>query len=374
MQFGTLFVQRAIIHQIPKVRRADKDKYTPRLSEVPSVLQDRHKLYFRERIVRSLEAQSFDVVYDDQSTSPVPQLVVDFFVKSEDDLFVEASRQMAIHLYGLQSGISSEGLLAVVEATIGSGDRMGKCLVVLKLEQDRSIQFTEATHDGKATFDVEVQEVTLAESTKVFKAALFERAASLDGLRGVMSDNQRNPHGFGGEIAGFYLSDFLGCKQVATADRATKDFLERSQDWINEFVLGEDKKAQYTDALIVELRSQKGIIDPKEFAEEQLEPEDRDSFTGRFRDDDGRVEPIVKENTLIANRLREVVYVLDNGIRLTGPSDTIVEATTFESGRVIIDGSLRDVGVGRMRSARKPPLTPATRKEPPTEAEGDQLP
>ena len=53
-----------IIHEIPKVNRADKQTLRPNLSEVPSELDDRLRTYFRERITNSIRKQKFDAVYD----------------------------------------------------------------------------------------------------------------------------------------------------------------------------------------------------------------------------------------------------------------------------------------------------------------------
>ena len=142
VDIGTFIVNRVVIHQIPKARKSEKDENPVGYSDAPSPLDAGQRAYFRSRIIRSLQ-KAFDVERDASVVSPVPDLMLDYFVNhaddANDDAFVAMSQEIAEHLHRSQGGSSSAGLVAVIDGTIGSGQRAGRCLAVLKLEMEPGV-------------------------------------------------------------------------------------------------------------------------------------------------------------------------------------------------------------------------------------------
>src|SRR4029077_1871752 len=126
-------------------------------SDIPSTLTVRLRNYFRERINASLRRSQFAIQRDTDCDSKVPQTVVDFF-KTDGDNLVPMSQEIARHLFAVQTGTSSAGILAVIDGTIGSGPDLGRCLTILKLEMDSALRIEQAVVDGHATFNLEVNE------------------------------------------------------------------------------------------------------------------------------------------------------------------------------------------------------------------------
>jgi len=335
---GTFFVNEVVIHRIPKARRGEKDASEPVLSDVPSPLTVDQKNYFRKRIIRSLE-RPFQIVHDEDSGSPVPNGIVDFFA-TDGGAFVEVSKQMAQHLYAAQGGNSPAGLLAVIDGTIGSGTSPGRCLAVLKLEMESGVEVKDTVVNGKPTVSVEIQDITLAESTKVFKASLFPRCTGLADLSGRASDNQQGLTDTGEGVAEFWLGSFLGCKLRQTADVSTRRYLDLAEQFVNE-VADEERKMRYQLALIADLNSPSTTISPREFAQNHLDPKDRDQFERLFRDSDGTVSQFAKETTLVRSRLRTAVLVLDSGVQVLGPPHAVEEAVVVADGMVTVQGSIK---------------------------------
>jgi hypothetical protein len=348
---GTFFVNEVIIHRIPKARRSEKDASQPILSGVASPLTQDKKNYFRKKIVRTLE-KPFQLVHDPDAGSPVPNGIVDFF-GGDGSNFVEVSQQMAHHLYACQGGNSPAGLLAVINGTIGTGATPGRCLAVLKLEMESGVEVKDIVVGGKPTVSVEIQDITLAESTKVFKASLFPRCKSLADLEGRASDNQQGLVDTGEGVAEFWLGRFLGCKLRQTADVATRRYLDLAEDFINELP-DEGLKVRYQLALMADLSSPGNTINPREFAQRFLEPTDRDRFERLFREPDGSVPQYAKETTLVRSRLKTAVLVLDNGVRVMGPPDAVEQAVEVSDGVVTVRGSVRSITGGRAPRSRNP--------------------
>jgi hypothetical protein len=73
--FGTLRVERVIIHDIPR-HKAGEEGVSPIISEIESNLTQELKNYFKEKINGSVTSSSaFDVIFNPSTSSPVPNLV-----------------------------------------------------------------------------------------------------------------------------------------------------------------------------------------------------------------------------------------------------------------------------------------------------------
>jgi len=348
MDIGTFFVLRVIIHEIPKSRLAEKDEHPIRFSDTPSPLDEAKKTYFRRRITRSLQ-HAFDVERDPMQPETVPALMVGFFLGTQtDEEFVSASQGIATHLHLSQGGSSSAGLVAMVEGTIGTGRQAGRCLAVLKLEMEPGVHIEQTEIDGKKTFEVTVEDVTLTETTRVFKASLFPRCKDATQLRGIVSDDQLESTTIGRDISEFFLKKFLGCRMAANPAELTKEFAEKATRYFNA-IDDDEVKIHYEMALRAELGSPTPTINPEDFARQRLGTSDRDGFVALFRDTDGRVASIEKDVGRVQKLLDEAWVFLNNGVRLIGPPAaverviTAIRTATTEDGELIAPTSIRKI-------------------------------
>jgi len=338
VDIGTFFVERAIIHQIPQAKMDQKSEIPPVLAEGDSELDDRRKSYFQKRIRRSLQ-NSFSAERDGDEQSPVPSHVLEYFQAVDDgtDRFVEVSQAIARHLHASQGGISPSGLLAVVEGTIGTGSSIGKCLTVLKLEMEQGVHIELVEVNGKKVFAINLEEVTLTDSTRVFKASLFPRAADLDSMTAIVSDDQLDSSTVGREVAQYFLKTFLGCRLSDSPRIATKRYTEIATTYFNGLE-DDEKKLRYEGALNADLFSQIPTINPQTFAKNHLDKEDRDGFLAHFKQGDGRVGLIEKDVDLIRSREKRTWVELQNGVRLTGPPAEVDLVMTAIRGATTADG------------------------------------
>lgn len=354
LDLGTFDIAHVVIHEMPKVKRAEKApaEFEESLSEAEVELTPNLKQFFRGRITTSIAKHSFPAVYQKPSEaiprpgeepSSVPRVVLDYLKDPSGEQLVETSRELAKELYRQQGGSNSHGLLVVADARIMSGKQMGTCLAILKLEDDHALLVDRITNaDGKATFDASVRPVTLPEAAKVFKAAIFPQASSLGRLEAQVSDHQRDANTYGEEIAEFFLK-FLGCKLRDTADRATLAFVERSEKAVNE-IADEGARARYTTMLIAELQSESKVIDPQEIAK-KMAPQHRDAFLDAFKAPDGSVPIITKDLSRVSARLDNVLYEFAGGIKVFGPTAVIRDHVRRSgNGEWVIDADLQKSG------------------------------
>jgi len=346
-----LSITRVIIHEIPQAKIGEKGDHPARLSEAVTTLDSAQRSYFERRIATSL-SKAFEIQWDGgTSGSPVPAAIMDCFddANYDETTFVEQSRLIAAHLHDKQLGGSPAGLLAVVEATILTGKVVGRCIVVLKLELESGVSVT-ATQDGqgRTVLAVQLEDVTLTETTRVFKAGLFHRFDSLEKLSGWVSDSQLDSATAGRVVAEFFLSGFLGCELRETDQIATMRFLTRSREFVNS-VEHEEKKFRYLTAIRAEIESQASTIDPEAFANRVLDVEDRDNFVNRFMAANGTIPPIMKNVALVEREVSRTWVTFTDGVRVTGPPEAVqrvveaIEEARNDNGDLIVTAQIAKV-------------------------------
>lgn len=333
IDFGRLFVDRLIIHDVPIAP-------TPVvLSEVESELDDGLRTYFAERLRRSLQ-KGFDVEVDPAIASNAPELIEGLLADGAD--LVEASQRLADHLHGIQKGVNSPGLLVVALLTL-EGKR---AVSLLKLERERGMRAEQSQDShGLRTFQLDViKSLLFTDNTQVFKAAAFRHEQKK--LVGKASDNQA-AHGVT-DVAHFFLRAFLGCRFAVAPETATRGFFEAAQTFINDRVADPVAKTRYELALLTELGSEKGTIEPREFATAYFREQDRQPFVSHLTAQGVATDRIVKSLELIGKALQRVQYEFSSGVKV------LVRPDLLEQGDII---TVEEADAGRTRLSITDELT-----------------
>jgi len=343
--FGTLRIEKVIIHDIPR-HKAGEGGIGPVLSEVESNLTQELRNYFKERINWSVTSSNArDVAFDSSTTSLVPNLVCECLNNGGQE-FIDISQQIARHLFNIQSGINSKGLLAFVVCSLEGWN----ALAILKLEREEGIRLLTTTIDGKHTFNLDlIKQLMLTGKTKLFKIGLFVQiGTTVETIEGVVCDYQR---GFTptSEIADFFLSKFLGCQLSIVPDVATKRFFLTSEQYFNEEIIDPALRGQYLTHLFSELTSQRGTVNPRTFAEDNLHDTDRQQYLTYLEEHDAPSTVFNKDTNLIDSRIKIMSLQFQCGASIVAPNDVFqdrVRLTQLETGdtRAEITDRVKHIG------------------------------
>lgn len=311
--FGRLIIEKLIIHDVPS-RRVGVSGSQPDLSEIESPMDATVSNYIRNKLVGTLVNNSFPVVFDESVGSQVPGLVFDNLRNHNQD-FVQMSQQLATYLYNSQNGNNPDGLLAVVQTSI---ERI-RSLAILKLEREAGTRVQPTRLNGKQTFDLQhLKDLMLTDKTRVFKVGLFiQEGVTLASIEGFVSDNQSGQW-YKADIADFFLRKFLGCRLREEPEVVTKNFLDNTEKWINVAVIDPEKKAKYTIAMVAELQKNLTVVNPTLFANQSLEPADQQPYLHYLEENDIPITDFLKNNNLVAPRLRRVQMDLECDISILG--------------------------------------------------------
>ncbi|MGH2797297.1 MAG: nucleoid-associated protein [Thermoleophilaceae bacterium] len=319
MDLGTFHIDGLIVHDVPR-RSADGTGDPITFSEVPSELGPELRNFFRERIIRSLGRQSFEVERDPDETSPVTRHIAD--VIADETNLVAASQDAARHLHASQTGVNPPGLLVVCRGTVEGQ----QCCAILKLEHEEAIRVEQTQRNGRRTFNVaHLRDLMLGQNTRVFKASLFTTSdGTADAIEGRVSDSQVGFDASSG-VASFFLKRFLGCRLKEAPDVATRAFFEASQEWINTLP-DPVKRGRYEVALIAQMHDQSTTVIPATFADQNLDADDRAAYREYLAEKGAPTARLVKNTRLIESRIKQMSILFEHSsVRVSGRPEHVDE-------------------------------------------------
>ncbi|HVU61238.1 MAG TPA: nucleoid-associated protein [Mycobacteriales bacterium] len=306
-----------MIHDVP---RGGHDVSEMTLTDAPIQLDDQLRGYFHSKIINSLNARGVDVVIDAGQDGSVRDAVTRII--GDQTRLAADSRAMAERLHAVQTGVNPPGLLTVISGVLANAP----VVAVLKLEREQGIRFKVRRSHGHAVVDLQfLRDLTLTNKTKVFKTALF----AVDGhgshrtLVGRVSDDQRGTDAARG-VAEFFLSTYLGCQLRISPARATLEFVQAAESYINGQVPSPEKRGRYQVALLAAMQDQRLDVTPRTFAATHLEPADRRGFLDEVAAT-GLDPNAAFQKDLSLVKVSGFRMTFENGMVLVGQSDDLRE-------------------------------------------------
>jgi len=336
IDLSSLSIGQFIAHEIPHRRKNEVAADIPLSASLPR-LDKRIINFFCNRLQGTLTKRGQLVDVDPKIQDPfLPRTIDEWFKKPK---LISFSQLAAKHLYIVQGGSASPGMLGVADAKVG-----GKpAIALMKLPEEEGVRFEKISVDGKETYNVTLLgDLTLTENTKVFKAALLWQEKGT--IVGLVSDDQTQESSV---IAGYFLSEFLGCRHQVRPRTLTKAFKETVTEFINKEVIDEGDKVRYFTALQAELHSNKKNIDPPDFIQKHINSAHKSALQKWLNEKGVPTAAFQKDLSLLSSQGRKSRYLTDGGITIVGDSEQmeeLVEVRDSETGcEIVIHDRLRRV-------------------------------
>jgi len=149
---AVMTVRKVIFHDIPSHQKGEEG--SPTLATGETTVDPRRKTMLRTKLTRVLDSKAaYPILFGPDAGSPVPKVAREYTKKERHETaFVEATQALANHLYQVQHGTVSPGLLCVIE--IAADGNHG--LILMKLEREAGAQLKLDTSDNKTRFSMEV--------------------------------------------------------------------------------------------------------------------------------------------------------------------------------------------------------------------------
>ena len=326
VEISNIYIERVIIHEIMR-QKVPNQKELPRYSEIESSIDDEIRNFLKDKVVKTIGGfRSYDVLFDDDSESPIPGIVENLFSFNDSD-FIEYSKKIAGYLNGIQSGRSPGGLVTVIFGNIKGRDIIG----ILKLEKQEGARLEQTSIGGKSTYDIlHLKDLILAEKTKLFKIGMFFKNGLEDfGYDGKVCDNQLS-NTSSREVAEFFLTTFLGCNFTSEPKIETKKFFKISQQFFKEKIDDPIILTKYNLHLLSYITNERRTISSRQFAQLNLHLNHRKEYIEYLKEKEVRIGEIIRDTSLIEKRISEMILEFDNGIKIIGNQEGFEENVSLE--------------------------------------------
>ncbi|MBK0115897.1 MULTISPECIES: nucleoid-associated protein [unclassified Delftia] len=345
-----LTIKRIIVHHIPP--RADDKTFVPPVCATTLVKLTNQGLdMFSKRISQALGHHSHGIQVQFHDTGPQS-----FFANSVDLMdgsnakFIASSAIVANDLARAQLSKNLTASKLIVISGLTSKKQVPFSAVVKSELQDG---LSENQNNGKAIVDY-LTNIFFAESQKLYKIGFVQKMNSL-GTKKVPEHFAVHLYdhlmtGTETRSAAFYFhSDFLGT-EVSSSDRhKTREFFEKTKEFLQAQDITTAEKIELGEALRSELRSNKSTISIKKFSDDYLEKSLQGKYIDFMQKSNVSSHAITKDVEYIKSRLRRrQKIVFNSGVMITTPADKIslvsVEAPSDGTTIVKITGTVESQG------------------------------
>jgi hypothetical protein len=334
-------VKKVIFHDVPNHQKREDGGPTLATAETP--VDKRRREMLRTKLTRVLDSKlAYPILFGPEAGSPIPKIVREYTKKEHKEApFVEATQALANHLYQVQHGAVSAGLLCVIEVAMDGNPG----LILMKLEREAGAQLKIDKTDHKTRFSMEVlDDLVLTDGTRLFKTAAFLRTGAGDDDFLLTACDSQHRVTDSSEMARFWIK-YLGCALKEDPRVSTSKFYNTSIEFINTVITDPVLRTELYDSLHAELRSNKKTLVPKTFIDEYIPQEVKKEYREFLNEHHVSMTTFEKDVLDIKSKLKRKTFHSENGVVVSAPeaSENLVEVTE-ES--IVVQDRLRKVGRG----------------------------
>lgn len=346
IDLALLSIERIIVHHIPP-RAEDKSFVAPTCATTLVTLTKPGLDMFAKRITQALGHHSHGIQAQFHNTGPQS-----FFANSVDLMegndaqFITSSAVVANDLTRAQQPKNLAASKLIVISGRTSKNQVPFSAVVKSELQDG---LTEKSNNGKTVVDY-LTDIFFAESQKLYKIGFVQKTSNLG--------TKKAPEHFavhlfdhlmtGTETRGaafYFYSEFLGADVAASDRHRTREFFDKTNEFLQAQHITSAAKIALGEALRAELRSNKQTISVKGFSDDHLEPALQTKYIAFMAKANISTHAITKDTEYIKSRLkRRQKIVFTSGVMISTPADKIslvsIEAPTDGSTIVKITGTV----------------------------------
>jgi hypothetical protein len=343
-RFANLIIRRIIAHQIFE-RDENREIVTPRYNTGLTTLDDEGLNELQDRIINAIGNNSHSVELDitNVETNSTFSLVTEM-LHSENNVFIERSKQIALKLAEAQTSRRIPGGIVVVfDGTIGADSK--RFLGIIKAETHGG--FSLESNDNHFLL-IHLNKLLLTPTQKLYKIGIFieqenehfaDPPRQANEFTAIVYDYNITVSSRTG-LAIYFYQAFLGCSIQSNNKKLTKDFYHLTVDFITSQSISDEKKVDLNFALYSYLKiSNRNTVSTSEFAEEYFDTEMRDNYLNYMNSKNFPCQSVAKDLTLLKNKLKRRKIKFSSDVRITGPSDNfnnLVEIMRHEDTKTII--------------------------------------
>lgn len=340
-QFQNLSINRLIVHEVTQRKESDNPGAISFGSGLIRLKPDARDTLVK-RMVDALGSQSHCVEMElcDSGRDSVHS-IVRRLLAAKDPLFRTTSRRLPMKLSLAQ--ISRQipgGVLVVITGTTGEA-ALDYCAII-KAEVHAGFHKRAQNNQVSAEF---LADLFLTPQQKLYKIGMFIRNGN--GFSIFVYDHNMTKAETS-QAAKYFYEGFLGCKIAESSSAQTQNFFLYAREFINDLDADPAQKMDYQDAIYTYLRNENNsVVSVGEFSSEHLKPEHQDRFVAHMRNSGFPEISVVKDLSLLGNKLKRRVMRFSTGVSLIRKSGLLrdvvrIVSSTNEQTTLVIAGRMEN--------------------------------
>ena len=339
--FQNLRIRRLIVHEVGQRQDSNVPGDVAFGSGLLKLKPDARDTLVK-RMVDALGSKSYCVEMEisDRSRSSLCG-IAKRLLTSKDAAFRTASRRLPEKLSQAQVSRHIPGGIVVVMDGQTGNPQVEFCAII-KAEVHAGFHKRSQKNQVSAEY---LADLFLTPQQKLYKIGIFLRSGN-DFKVYVYDHNMTRAET--GQAAKYFYETFLGCRIADSSSAQTQSFFLYAREFFNDIDADVSQKMNYQDAMYTYLRNENNsLISVGEFASGYLLPEHQDRFVAHMRNSGFPEISIVKDISLIQNKLKRRIMRFSTGvslIRRNGLLNEVVRVTESNDNQttVVITGRLED--------------------------------
>lgn len=340
-KFENMTVDRVIAHTILAAK--EKKAVDPELYDELLPLDDDSKDLIQVRLTAALSSSSHGIEVDpiDVGENSFFQLSAQM-INSDDAEFIVLSKRVAKKLAEVQINPRwPGGMLMLISGTVGGDSK--RFVAALKAETDKGFNIEQV--DKKIALKL-IKKMLLSQTQRLYKVGVVveidaQPARPVEGYFAecykfflfdhLLTATETRP------AAAYFYNSFLGMNIEGSSKHKTRMFYVESKAYIDGLPLAREEKNELKEALRAEMRSQKPMIQLKEFASEHVPESYRKEYVDQMKGKGFPEQAVFKDVEYVKHKLRRPrKVVFTTGVNIQVPANSefkeLVNINSFENG------------------------------------------
>lgn len=337
MNISKLNIDKIVIHQIHQRNNEDGSKIEPTRGSSFINFDIEALQGFKSRIIDALGdgSKAVKMQIKEHGEDYVPYIATNLIDKDGED-FIDGTYSIAHKLADAQTKRSIPGGIIV----IFSGDysvNKRKFIGIIKADIYSAYEKIIDKKTGQISLKF-VEEILLTPSTKLYKTAGFFQSSNtsdksdLNKSWDIMISDYQISKSDGKAAAQYFYQHFLGCGYPETSARTTKNFYEKTSEFLNDLDVSEEEKNVLKNALITYLKHEKSdVISAKDYAERFFDDDVKDLYLEYAYESGIPQTSFTRDNEHIESKLKIRKLNFSKNIKITAPSEVFKDHIVIES-------------------------------------------
>lgn len=353
LNLDLMIINRAVVHTIPS--RATDKSYVPPSggTDLLTFTADVGDVVVG-RVTQALGHRSHGVQVDFIDIEAASMFTVACSMMDCDDAqFVIEAQSAAERLTRVQQAKSLKpAKLISMSGTVTAHGRPFVAFIKAELQEALS----ETKQRGHTVLEI-LKNLFLTEANKLYKIGFLSRTVSGTGKKdGAYDPDLHSVHIFDHLLTGletrnaafYFYNEFLGCDLAASDRRLTRDFFEKTLEFVDDQKYSSGKRIALGEALRAEMRSNKGQISTSDFAKTHLaDVKDQHAYVAYMTNSGFPSQSVTKDVEYVKSRLkRRQRLIFTTDVIISTPADAVSELLSVKDNKdgttlVTIKGTIR---------------------------------